>query len=89
MAITEQEILKAIAEAELEQKEARGLVAFHKKAAVDAESRLIAANLHREKLAEDLRVWHNTTVKHELDARDREIEAFRAKMEDFKKRGLL
>lgn len=76
--ITEQEILAAIKEVEVEQKEARQSVAFHKKAAVDAETRLIAANLQFEKLKEQLRVYRVITPRDEETPRDVEIERFRA-----------
>lgn len=89
MAITEQEILKAIEEAEQEQKAARLNVSSCKRAVMDAETRLIEANLHQEKLVEDLRVWRCTTVRYEPDARDHAIEDFRAKMPDLKKKGYL
>lgn len=76
--ITEQEILAAIKEVEVEQKEARTLVAFHKKAAVDAETRLIAANLQSEKLKEQLRVYRVVTPRDEETPDDLEIKRFRA-----------
>jgi hypothetical protein len=85
----EQEILAAIKDAESQQKEARQRLDRLKTATLDAETDLIAANLLHEKLKEELRVYHLTTVKVEDTPRDREIAAFRAKMEDYKKRGLL
>lgn len=85
----EQEILAAIKDAEAEQKEARSQVDRLKKELLDAETCLIAATLHRERLAEDLRVYRNTTPRHEETLRDKEIADFRAKMEGFKKSGLL
>lgn len=69
----EQQILQAIKEIAIEQKEARDQVSFHKRAAVDAESRLIEANLQRERLNEQLRVWRLTTPRYEETPRDREI----------------
>lgn len=86
MAITEQEILAAIKEVELEQKEARQAVAFHKKAAVDAESNLIAANLKYEKLKEQLRVHRVVTPRYEETPRDTEIERFRELLPSYLKR---
>lgn len=86
MAATEQELLKAIAEVELEQKEARSLVAFHKRAAIDAESSLIAANLTRERLAEELRRLRLSTVRYEMSAEDKDIEEFRARLPDLLKK---
>jgi len=85
----EQEILAAIKDAETQQKEARNQVERLKRGLLDAETDLIAANLLRAKLVEDLRVLRNTMVRYEETPRDREIAAFRAKMEDYKKRGLL
>ena len=84
--ITEQEILAAIKEVEVEQKEARQAVAFHKKAAVDAETRLIAANLQFEKLKEQLRVYRIVTPRHEDTPRDAEIERFRTILPDLIKK---
>lgn len=89
MTSKEQEILAAIKETEVERQDARNQVDRLKKSLLDAESNLIAANLRLERLKEDLRVHRNTTPKHEMSAREKDIEAFRAKMEDFKKRGLL
>lgn len=85
----EQEILAAIKETEVEKRDARNKVDNLKKSLLDAESDLIAANLRLERLKEELRVHRNTTVKHEPTQREKDIEAFRAKMDDFKKRGLL
>ena len=85
----EQEILAAIKDAESQQNEVRQQLERLKTATLNAESDLIAANLLREKLVEELRVLRQTMVKVEDTPRDREIAAFRAKMEDYKKRGLL
>lgn len=83
---TEQEILKAIAEVELKQKDARNLITFHKKAAIDAESDLIEANLHRERLAEQLRRLRLSTVRHDLSKEDIELEEFRARLPELLKK---
>lgn len=85
----EQEKLAAIKEAESQQKEARNRLDRLKTDLLAAETDLIAANLLREKLVEELRVLRNTLVKNEETPRDREIAAFREKMEDYKRRGLL
>ncbi len=85
----EQEKLAAIKEAEAQQKEARQRLDRLKMAMLEAETDLISANLLREKLVEELRVLRNTLVKNEETPRDREIANFRAKMEEYKKRGLL
>jgi hypothetical protein len=85
----EQEILAAIKNAELQQKEARQSVERAKRALLDAETDLIAANLLQEKLKEELRVLRNTIPRKEETPRDKEIAEFRAKMDDYKKRGLL
>lgn len=85
----EQEKLAAIKDAELQQKEARQRMDKLRMDILEAESDLIAANLLKEKLVEELRVLRNTLVKVEETPRDREIATFRAKMEDYKKRGLL
>lgn len=85
----EQEILAAIKDAESQQKEARSQMERLKTATLNAETDLIAANLLKEKLVEQLRVLRNTLVQVEDETRERDIAAFRAKMDDFKKRGLL
>ncbi len=85
----EQEILAAIKEAESQQKEARQQLDRLKMDMLNAETDLIAANLLRAKLVEELRVLRNSMVRTEDTPRDREIAAFRAKMDDYKKRGLL
>lgn len=89
MLTKEQEILAAIKEVEVERRDARNKVDSLKKSLLDAESDLIAANLHLERLKEELRVVRMTTPKHEMSQREKDIEEFRSKMEDFKKRGLL
>ncbi len=86
MAITEQDILQRITEVEVDQKEARGLVAFHKKAAIDAETQLIAANLKYESLKEELRVYRNQHPKKELTYREKDIEEFRQKLPELMKK---
>jgi hypothetical protein len=85
----EREILAAIKDVESQQKDARNQLDKLKLATLHAESDLIAANLLRAKLVEELRVLRQTMVRDEETPRDREIAAFRAKMEDYKKRGLL
>lgn len=86
MTITEQEILAAIKEMEREQKEARAQVAFHKKAAVDAESRLIAANLGYERLVEKLRVLRLQNPVQEEEYRERDIREFRERLPEITKK---
>lgn len=85
VAITEQDILNQIKEIEVEQKEARGLVTFHKRAAIDAETRLIAANLKAESLKEQLRVHRITTPRHEETDQDRDLIRFRSKLPELLK----
>lgn len=86
MTIKEQDILNQIKESELEQKEARGLVAFHKKAAVDAESRLIAANLRIAKLQEDLRVLRVQNPIQEETSREKDIREFKERLPEIMKK---
>lgn len=82
----EKEILQAIEENSLEQKEAKDQVAYHKKAAVDAESRLIAANIRASNLKEELRVYRITTPRYEETPRDREIAELREKLPELLKK---
>ena len=86
MAITEQEILDKIKETELEQKEARTLVAFHKKAAVDAESALIAANIKAERLKEELRVFLVKYPHKEESYEEKELREFRLRLPELLKK---
>lgn len=79
---TEQEILNSLKEAEVERKEAVGQLAFHKKAVTDAESNLIAANIKIQRIKEQLRVHRNTTVRHEVSSREKELIEFRRKYPD-------
>lgn len=84
--MNEQEILKAMNEAQTERKEAKDRIAYHKRAAVDAESDLIAANLKFERLKENLRVFRITNPQQEETPRDREIAAFREKLPELLKK---
>ena len=86
MAITEQEILDSIKEVALEQTNARMQIAFHKKAAVDAESDLINANLRSERLIEQLRVCRVTTVSYEKTEDQKIIDAFRLRLPELLKK---
>ncbi len=86
MAITEQEILDKIKETELEQKEARSLVTFHKKAAIDAESQLIAANLKAERLKEELRVFRLKYPRKEESYEEKELREFRVRLPELLKK---
>lgn len=79
MAITEQDILNQIKETETDKREARSLVTFHKKAADEAESSLIAANIKLTNLKEQLRV-HLAKYPHpEETLREEDIRLFREK----------
>lgn len=84
--MNEQEILAAMDEALLERKEAKDRIAFHKKAAVDAESDLIAANLRYERLKEDLRVFRITNPIQEETPREKEIAIFRERLPELLKK---
>lgn len=86
MAITEQEILDQIKETEVEQKEARSLVTFHKKAAIDAESQLIAANLKAERLKEQLRVFLLKYPHKEETHEEKELREFRIRLPEILKK---
>jgi hypothetical protein len=81
----EQEILDKIKDAETEQKEARTLVAFHKKAAIDAETRLIAANLTLEGLKENLRVYLLKYPHYEETYNEKDIREFRERLPELLK----
>jgi len=80
MTTKDQELLEKIKEAELARNEAYQQMTFHKKAWVEAETRLISASILKDKLIEELRVFHATSVNEDTSQRDKEIEEFRLKL---------
>ncbi len=60
--MTEQEILDELSEADKELQDARNLLAAAKRRLLDTETRVIDAKLHREKIAESLRVFRAQKV---------------------------
>jgi len=83
---TDQEIQQDIKEAERLQKEARSQVAYHKKAAVDAESNLIHANLQFEKLKEELRVYYDQYPPKTESFDEKEIRLFKERLPELLKK---
>lgn len=83
---SEEEILKQIKEAEVERSGARTQVSYHKKAVVDSESRLIAANLNIEKLQEELRRCRLASPIQPPTTRELDIAEFRKKVPELMKR---
>jgi|SRR5579885_1576306 len=77
--MTEEEILKALQEAEKEYANAKRVLAEAKKKWTDAETKLIHAKLHKERLQEELRINRNTvpTANPVPDLREQDIERFR------------
>jgi len=82
----EQEILDKITEANAERHEARTLIAFHKKAAVDAETLLIAANITLESLREELRVFLLKYPHYEETHNEKDIREFRERLPEIMKK---
>jgi len=83
---TEQEILSKIKEIQVEQNDARCSVALHKKAAVEAESRLIAANLQLDKLNEQLRLARLRNPIQEETTREKDIREFKDRLPEILKK---
>lgn len=83
---TEQEILDEIAAVENMQRDIRTKLATARLAVIENESNLITANLKREKLQEQLRVWRDRSPIQPKDARDLDIEEFRKKVPELMKR---
>jgi hypothetical protein len=84
--VTQEEILKQIEDVEIDRRDAAKQMAFHKKAAMEAESRLIEANLIKEKLKEQLRVLRHRTISVELTLREQDIAEFKAKLPELMKK---
>lgn len=86
MTTQEQELLKQIKDQETEQKEARQLVAHHKKGVVEAESRLISANIQIERLREELRVLRVQNPIQEETSNERDIREFKERLPEIMKK---
>ena len=74
---SEQELLSKLAEAEKELNDARNFLADAKKKWTAAETNVISAKLHRDRVKEELRVHRNTTPKYEPSPEDLDLERFR------------
>lgn len=81
--VTEEELMKQLQESDKVLRDARARVQQVKKDHVDAESALIEAKLHKDKIVEELRVWRYKNVD-DLETTDREedIERFRLLLPD-------
>lgn len=77
--MTEQELLDKLSDADREVQEAKRALLEAKKRWTDAETALIGATIHRDRVQEALRVHRNTTPKKELSPNKKEVEAFRQK----------
>ena len=77
MVSSEQDILKKMAEAEKELDNTKRLLAEAKRRWTDAETGVIEAKLHLDRVKEELRVHHLVTPKHEPTYDEKEIERFR------------
>lgn len=75
---TQEELLKKIADSELEQKSARNRMSMLNKELMNAESHLIFCNLTTERLVEELRMLRAKTIDRTPDLREQDIEEFRA-----------
>lgn len=74
---SENELLSKLAEAEKDLYEARNALSDAKKKWTAAETKVISAQLNRDRVKEELRVHRNTTPRYEPDARDLDLERFR------------
>lgn len=77
--MTEKEILAKLAEAEKELHDCRRVLADAKRRTLDAESDVISAKLHWDRVKEELRVHRNTVPRNDPTPQDNEIQAFRDK----------
>jgi hypothetical protein len=75
--MTEQEILTKLVEAERELQDARNSLADARRRWTAAETDVISAKIHRDRVKEELRVHLVTTPKYEPDYRDLDLERFR------------
>jgi hypothetical protein len=85
----EREILSAIEDAEAIQKSVRHKISFHRNELEKFESQLIEASITREKLILKLKKFKDSLPNQEVTLREKEIEDFRSRMDDLKKRGFL
>lgn len=74
---SEQELLSKLAEAEKELHDARNSLADAKRKWTAAETNVISAKLHRDRVKEELRVHRNTTPKYEPTPADLDLQRFR------------
>jgi DNA repair exonuclease SbcCD ATPase subunit len=75
--MNENDLLKQLEEAEKELQYAQKDLAEAKSRWTDAETKLIGAKIHRDRVKESLRVYRATTPKYESNRRDEDIEQFR------------
>ena len=75
---SEQELLSKLAEAEKELNDARNSLADAKKKWTAAETNVISAKIHRDRVKEELRVHRNTTPRFDPTPQDLDLERFRA-----------
>lgn len=80
--LTEEELLKQIAENDYDLKQARGQVALYKEKLLEAETALIGHKLKDERLREQLRLVRLHTVKpnEQKTAYEEDIERFRQRL---------
>lgn len=84
--MTEEELIKSIADAQFDVDSARFRVASAKKELAEAESKFTGCKLHLEILEEQLRVVLFYKPTYELSAREKEIAEFKEKLPDLLKR---
>ncbi len=75
--MSEQELVDQLNDAEKELAQAQSKLASAKKVWTEAETKLIEAKIHLERVKEALRAFRARTPKHEPTLRDETIEQFR------------
>lgn len=80
--MTEAELLKLIAAADVELHNATLAVSAAKRMHVDAETLYLETKLAKERLVEELRVHRLTTVDYEMDHREKDIARFKEALPD-------
>jgi t-SNARE complex subunit (syntaxin) len=83
--MTEDDLLRLIAVAEVELHNAALAVSSAKRAHTHAETSYLEAKLCKDRLLEELRVYRITTVDYEMDYREKDIARFKKALPDILK----
>lgn len=73
----EVDLLKKLAEVDIELRDARNSLSDSKRRVTEAETKVIAIKLSKDRLMEEIRVFRNQTVSEELTEREKDIARFK------------